>query len=595
MANVYNSITDLFKAIANSIRNKTGETSTIIADDFPVIINNIITLKDGSKDGTATAEDIIKGKIAYVNGQKVTGKISIQENTEIGINPITLAYSDGVFFITTAPDVVPNQYIGENVQFGINVTNKQIADVIELTADKIVNGNTVLGIIGTGTTGIDTSDATATAEDIAKGKIAYVNGEKIRGTLVPITQISGTVGYANVDNDQSRVSFSTSFSNLDIPIDADTKGIFDKSNSNSLVRLYASFDILASDIGLTADKIVKGTTILGIEGTAEVVVPNIEAKTWIRSNITEIYFNTLYYANGVWVAGSYSGSSSSLSSKGLYYSTDGKTWTQSNITVGIFYDIYYANSIWVACGNNGVYHSTDGKTWELVSSSIVFSCIKYANGVWVAGGTGNRTNIGLWYSTNGKNWTQSGIAVGGFSSVYYSDGIWVASSSSSRGLYYSTDGGYGWRNSNITENSFNFAYYIGNIWVAGSISKGLYYSTDGKTWTQSNIVDRTFYDICYVKGLYIAGSNSGIYYSTDGKNWYQSKLETSVVYNIYFYNNIWVAGSSSKGILRSEDGISWESTNVTSGKVNRILYGNGIWAAITSDGEGIWYSETTTN
>ena len=52
-----------------------------------------------------------------------------------------------------------------------------------LIASYIKEGVKVGGITGTLKT-LDTSDATATAADIAKGKTAYVKGEKIIGTRI---------------------------------------------------------------------------------------------------------------------------------------------------------------------------------------------------------------------------------------------------------------------------------------------------------------------------------------------------------------------------------------------------------------------------
>ena len=50
-----------------------------------------------------------------------------------------------------------------------------VANVIGLTPDKIVSGNTILGIEGIASGGgLDTSDASATAEDISYGATAYV-------------------------------------------------------------------------------------------------------------------------------------------------------------------------------------------------------------------------------------------------------------------------------------------------------------------------------------------------------------------------------------------------------------------------------------
>ena len=82
-------------------------------------------------------------------------------------------------------------------------------------------------------------------------------------------------------------------------------------------------------------------------GAVENTLPG---KTWTQSDITSGSFFAIYYADGIWVAGS--------DINGLYYSTNGKTWTQSDITSGSFSALYYADGIWVAGSDiNGLYYS----------------------------------------------------------------------------------------------------------------------------------------------------------------------------------------------------------------------------------------------
>ena len=147
---------------------------------------------------------------------------------------------------------------------------------------------------------------------------------------------------------------------------------------------------------------------------------------------TTFEFNTVYYANGIWVAG--------CQHHGLWWSTDGKAWTQGtgDNTTYAFKSIYYANGIWVAGGDiNGLWWSTDGKAWTQVTGSnttYVFTSVYYANGIWVAGSDSH----GLWWSTDGRAWAQGtgNTTTYTFNSIYYANGIWVAGSKL-HGLWYS--------------------------------------------------------------------------------------------------------------------------------------------------------------
>ena len=105
---------------------------------------------------------------------------------------------------------------------------------------------------------VDTADANAIAEDILINKTAYVNGQKITGTL-PLFPNTSTFTVSNAG-----VTDNTEDSTLDLTTINTTKQILD---SNVSMNFNADYSDVATAIGLTADKIKAGETILGITGT----------------------------------------------------------------------------------------------------------------------------------------------------------------------------------------------------------------------------------------------------------------------------------------------------------------------------------------
>jgi hypothetical protein len=113
-----------------------------------------IKISDGlliTSDATATAENILKGKTAYARMEKITGTMSNWGSLEITpeVNVIDAS--------TPLPDETPFSYLG-GYYGGITVNPKTI---------KLA----------------DYTPGTATAEDIAEGKTAWINGVLVEGTM----------------------------------------------------------------------------------------------------------------------------------------------------------------------------------------------------------------------------------------------------------------------------------------------------------------------------------------------------------------------------------------------------------------------------
>lgn len=96
---------------------------------------------------TATVGDVINGKKFYAGDKTIkTGTL-----VDLGSEPLAMGgtmYENKLYF-----------YIGENggqrrwaVTRGVAMPQNQVASIIGLTSEKLVSGNTVLGIYGTGTT-----------------------------------------------------------------------------------------------------------------------------------------------------------------------------------------------------------------------------------------------------------------------------------------------------------------------------------------------------------------------------------------------------------------------------------------------------------
>jgi hypothetical protein len=197
--------------------------SNLLAENIKsgVTIFNVDGTFTNIEDGetAVTSDDIKKNLVAYINGEKVIGS----------------AYTLNQEFVYT-PDT-SDHYLQAGFYSGISLPGDE-----NLIAENIKEGVTIFNVEGTykaeeGNTegGIDTSDADATENDILLDKTAYVNGEKIVGT---IESLDTTTYTPTVE---------------DIVI---TSG-----------KYLSGDQIIKGDENLVAENIKSGTKLFGIVGT----------------------------------------------------------------------------------------------------------------------------------------------------------------------------------------------------------------------------------------------------------------------------------------------------------------------------------------
>lgn len=241
-----------------------------------------------TSDATATENDIVGGVFAYAKGKKIAGALSTimsyPTTPSFVDEQIRFPYSDsrsivdsGSFFYSTAS------------KFG-DATASDVAKGKTFTS---AAGVSVVGTREAESGGIDTSDATATANDIAQGKTAYVNGEKVNGTISTASNIANTG--AVVKQIRKTPVVGSGYYVIEMQATGTTapgggKYIFDGESTE------ISLDVNSSKFGnATAENVLKGKTFtssagLAVAGTHECPAPKLHEKQITPSAAAKTYY-----------------------------------------------------------------------------------------------------------------------------------------------------------------------------------------------------------------------------------------------------------------------------------------------------------------
>lgn len=275
--------------IADTIREIIKTAFTYKISEMPDGIKDVYLkgVEDGggagidTSDATATAGDMASGVTAYVNGKKITGNVATyNSNSTLNVTAGS-ASKDGDYLSLLYEHAVAHLFKkGSKLS-----TRLKLSDLGDASAGDVMKGKTftsAAGITEVGTaelSGIDTSDATASAGDIANGKTAYVNGQKVTGTVQ--THSSGGSVSTGSDGLQDGGSY------LKLPYTFDSDELFRKG---SKLELKANYDKFGD---ATAEDVAAGKTFTSASGLKKTGTAVLSGESSIE------YLDGLFFESGI--------------------------------------------------------------------------------------------------------------------------------------------------------------------------------------------------------------------------------------------------------------------------------------------------------
>lgn len=202
--------------------------------------------------GEATASNVVSGvTFTGKGGYKITGSLPLLDLNKTDVPRSYEVVDDGFDVVYRISD---RGYNDGAQDLTLHLTNEQLREALGLYATLLSPSLSVLGIAGTFTT-----DATATASQLQQGQTAYVNGQKITGTVPELasgTHQIGTADTGSVSADSNnRVQGTLTWSGDNIV------------RSGHQVITQLPYSDVANAVGLTGDKIKAGENVLSVSGT----------------------------------------------------------------------------------------------------------------------------------------------------------------------------------------------------------------------------------------------------------------------------------------------------------------------------------------